>query len=111
MPGAQQIQLEVTIANGAQLSNVADLNNLTLCAVQTPASFTGTAITFEVSADNSTFVPVHVEGGTAYSITVASSRATIVDINKFRGFRYVKVKSGSAESGAKIVTLHCASLG
>ena len=108
--GAQQIQVDVTIANGAQSSSVADLLGFTLCAVQTPGTFTGTAITFEVSADNSTFVPVHVEAGTAYSITVAASRATIVDIQKFRGFRYVRVKSGSAEGGARTVTLHAAAI-
>jgi hypothetical protein len=109
--GAQQIQTNVTIANGAQSSSVADLLGFTLCAVETPSAFTGTAITFEVSNDNSTFVPVHKEDGNAYSITVSTSRATIVDIQKFRGFRYLKIKSGSAEGGARTVTLHCAALG
>ena len=108
---ARQIQTNVTIANGAQLSGAVDLLGFTLCAVETPATFTGTAITFEVSNDNSTFVPVHKEDGNAYSITVSTSRATIVDILKFRGFRYLKIKSGSAEGGARTVVLHCASLG
>jgi hypothetical protein len=109
--GAQQLQTNVAIANGAQLSDAVDLLGFTLCAVETPAAFTGTAITFEVSNDNSTFVPVHKEDGNAYSITVAASRATIVDIQKFRGFRYLKIKSGSAEAAARTVVLHYASLG
>lgn len=108
--GAQQIQTNVTIANGAQLSSAVDLLGFTLCAVETPGTFTGTAITFEVSSDNSTFVPVHKEDGNAYSITVAASRATIVDISKFRGFRYLKIKSGSAEGAARTVTLHASAL-
>jgi hypothetical protein len=95
-----------TIANGAQLSGEVNLRGQAVHGVITPAALTGVALTFEASdTAGGTFVPVHKADGTAYSVTVAASRFTVVDPTVLRGINYLKVKSGSVEGGARTLKL------
>ncbi len=94
-----------TIANGQQLSDAVDLQGSRLMAVLLPASLTGTALTFEVSHDGTNFAPLYKTDGDAVSYTVATSRYVLVEYEHFAAFRFVKVKSGSAEGGARSVVL------
>jgi hypothetical protein len=77
-----------------------------LVAVQTPGTLTSTAMTFTGSTDGSTYVAVRaMDGAAAYSITVAASYYVPVDIRCFAGLAYIKCVAGSAEGGARVITL------
>lgn len=94
----------VAIANGATVSSAADLVGHTLCGFSIPSAFTGTAITFQASLDGTTYQQLY-NGGSAYSVTVAADKYVTVDPSVFAGVRYVKLVSGSAEGGARTITL------
>lgn len=55
--------IAVTIASGQTVSGAAMLGGACLVGLITPAALTGTAITFQASADGSTYVPLHATGG------------------------------------------------
>ena len=91
----------VTIANGATVSAVLTLDRSRIpLAIITPAALTGTAFTFQSSADGSTYVPLYYEG-TAYSVNVGTSRHVALDRRAFEAVKYLKVVSGSAEGALR----------
>ena len=91
----------VTIANGATVSSPITFDRQRIpLALVTPAALTGTTFTFQVSADNTTFCPLYYEG-TAYSITVSTSRHIALDRRAFEGVRNLKIVSGSAEVASR----------
>lgn len=86
----------------AASGTVSDAFNNTHCvaaAVVLPATFTGTALTFQVSADNSTFVALNNDSG-AVSITVAQAKAYALPAG-LAAFPYFKIVSGSTEGSAR----------
>ncbi len=97
----------VTIANSATVSDAeaTGMAGVTIVGIITAASLTGTSFTFQVSMDNSTFVALEDSTGAAVTVTVESSRAYYVDPIIFLAWNYVKVVSGSAESGGDTITL------
>ena len=98
----------VTIAQNGTTSSAGDLSGSQLVAVQLPATFEGTALTFTGSTDGSTYVAIYVvDGASAYSITVGTSRIVPVDVRVFAGLTYVKAVSnaGGGENAATTVTL------
>lgn len=97
----------VDIANTAQESEAIALNGFALCGILFPAAFTGTALTFEVSdAIDGTFVPLKsTTSGSALSYTVAQGTYAAIDPKDFQGVQFLKVKSGSAEGGARVLKL------
>lgn len=98
---------EVTIASGGSTSDEIDLSRSgeQVVGIVTPATITGTALTFTVCVAGTTFVPLHVGAGTAYSITVAASRFTHVDPNAFLGVSKLKVVSGAVEAQDTIISI------
>lgn len=100
-----------TIANGATTSDALDMGANPdplggLAGFMIPASFTGTAITFSVSNDDSTYAALY-NSNTQLSITVSTSRAfgfTADQRSLLSAWRYVKLVSGSAEGGARQIT-------
>jgi hypothetical protein len=96
----------VTILSGATTSNSIDLENLTLCGIQTPAALTSTAITFTASVDNVTFVPLYdASTGSQISVTTTTSRGYVISPQLFAGVRYLKVVGGSSEGADRVITL------
>lgn len=100
-----------TIASGGTVSNACDLGTLDasqgLAGFVIPATFTGTAITFQVSVDDSTYQALY-NGNTQLSITVAQGRTYSLTGDQratLFGWRYVKLVSGSAEGGARDIKL------
>ena len=93
------------IANGEQESDELSMGQGQLLGLFMPGTFTGTSITFLASdTSGGTFVDVYdVGGASAYSLTVAASRFIPVDPRVFVGFSFIKIKSGSAEGGARSV--------
>ncbi len=95
----------VTIANGATTSGVIDLDGLGLVGMIMPAAFTGTTVTFQISDDNVTFYDLYNTNNTALSATVTQGRAYLFVPGDFVGVRFLKVKSGSTEGGARVIKL------
>jgi len=96
----------IAVATSATDSAAVDLDGMHLFAIETPATLTGTSLTFKVSADNSTFTGLYDDTGTQYSVTVAASRVIYLDPSKFAAFQYLKLISGSTEAADRTFTLY-----
>jgi hypothetical protein len=92
-----------TIANSQTVSDSVDTGPCELVGAEFPSTLTGASVTFQVSEDNTTFVPLYWEG-TEVQFTVAASRGLSWDPAKFAGWRYVKIVSGSAEGAERTIT-------
>ncbi len=99
--------VEVVIAASGTKSAAINLKGFTLCGVILPATFTGTALTFEVSdAIDGTFVPLKsTTSGSALSYTVAQATYAAIDPKDFQGVQFLKVVSGSTEGSARTLKL------
>lgn len=95
----------VTVLNGQTVSNAIDLGELAVVGLQTPAAFTGVAITFQASHDNTTFAAVTKVNGDPYALTVAASKYVIIPPIDLCGARFIKVVSGSAEAADRDIVL------
>lgn len=100
----------VTIANGATTSGAIETkagNDMALVGIITPAALTGVAFTFTACHTDSagTFNTVYNTAGTAYSVTVGTSRFIAIDPVDFAGVSFLKVVSGSAEGAARSIVL------
>jgi hypothetical protein len=103
--GAATFSQPASIANGQQSSAAIDCNGLTLTGIKFPAVFTGTAVTFETcDTVDGTYVPVYNSAGPV-SYTVAQGRYYAIDPKDFYGIRFLKIKSGSSEGGARSLVL------
>ena len=101
-------RIVVNIALNESTSGAADLGGTRLAAVQLPATFEGTALTFTAAPDGVTYVPVYaMDGAAVYSVTVGTSRIVPVDARVFAGLQYLKCVSNAAggENAATTVTL------
>lgn len=94
------------IANGATTSGAVSLEGVTILGIIMPATFTGTALTFQVcDTSGGTYVALYDSTNAAVSVTVGTSRAYYLDPAIFAAWRFVKVVSGSTEGGARSITL------
>jgi hypothetical protein len=78
-----------------------------LASLILPAITTSTAITFEVSMDGITYVPLHDGSGAAYSVTIDNTIANAVSLDpiKFYSWEYVKLVVADAQSGDKEIKM------
>ncbi len=97
--------VSVSIANGQTASSLISLKGFSLVGIQTPAAFTGTALTFSsCTSDGATCIPLKVTtSGTALSYTVTTSSYYAIDPIPFYGVQYLKINSGSSEGGARVL--------
>ena len=95
---------KVTIASSGTTSTALTLQGTIPLAMQMPAAFTGTAITFQCSNDGSTFYDLY-NGSTLYSVTVAASRYIALNPDIFEGVRFVRLVSGSNEGAIREIFL------
>jgi hypothetical protein len=98
--------LTATIANGQTTSDAIDCSSgRTLVGLYLPGALTGTTFAFTACATSGgTYVPVYdVEGGSAYSVTVGTSRYVPVDPTVFAGARFLKLVSAS-EGGVRSIS-------
>lgn len=101
-------QLTATIPNAGTDSDAKTVpTNSTLLGVHIPASMTGTALTFKVQASaGDTAKLLKKADGTTYTITIGATAAYHpVDSTLFEGVQFVTIVSGTAETGAKALTL------
>ena len=95
----------VVIALNASLSNTVNCagGRSQVTGVQMPAAWTAASLTFAVSYDGTTFVPLHA-GGAEYTILAAGGAAAGLgasfDPNVFAGWPFVRIRSGT--SGAAV---------
>lgn len=93
---AQILTTTATILSGASLSSAIDLSAGRLSRIAIPASWTTANLTFQTSADNSTFNDLYDSYGTEYTVTVGgASRAIVIPLADFIGVRYLKIRSGT----------------
>lgn len=88
--------ISATILSGASLSAAVYLGSGTLSKIIMPATWTAANLTFQTSDDGTTYSNLYDASGTEYVVTAAASRAIIVPVSEFQGFRYMKVRSGTA---------------
>ncbi len=98
----------VTINNGQQVSLPLDLGDGVLVGLILPAAFTGTQMTFQVSDGlEGTYVDLYEDGTDNAIVTVEVAQGQAIglgDKGKYLApFRYVKLKSGSAEAAERSV--------
>jgi hypothetical protein len=84
----------------ADLSEAVDLVTDTLIGLVLPANYDTAAITFQVSVDGTTFVPLYdTDGQVSIANTEAvASRAISLDPVTFLGWRYVKIATAAAQT-------------
>jgi hypothetical protein len=100
------VLIDISVDN--DLSSVADIGGDTLVGLVLPSNYTTAAITFQVSTDNSTFVPLYNSSGqvSIANTEAVASRAISLDPADWYGWRYVKVATGTAQTtDDKTITL------
>ena len=94
----------VTIANGATDSSVLTIDNYSFGLFTIPSAFTGATVSFLVSADGVTFVPLRNASNTLISYTVTPSNAYPFPDEVGAAFA-VKIRSASAEGAARTIVV------
>lgn len=95
----------VTIPSGTDSSGLTLENSRIPLALEMPATFTGTSLTFKsASSSGGTYFPLYYEG-TLYSVNVGTSRHIALDRRAFEGVRYLQIISGSSEGSARVITV------
>lgn len=99
--GYMNPNVPVVIAASATSSAPITTNGMSLCGAKMPATFTGTAITFEMcDTVGGTYVPV-IKGGTPLSYAVLASQYIVIDSNDFKGIMFLKIKSNATEAAQR----------
>ncbi len=99
------VEVVIVVATSTTVSSAAFMKNGVAGAIIMPAALTGTAISFQVSIDDTVYTPLYDTSGSAISYTVAASR--VIPLNKeiFASFPYIKIVSGSAEAANRTFTI------
>jgi len=101
----QRTTKTATIAQGASLSDAVDTGGLTILSILMPATWDAAVLTFQGSLDGVTYGNVYDESGNEYTVQAAASRAIGIDAaSPLLGFRYIKVRSGTAASAVNQTT-------
>lgn len=96
---------DAVIASSGTVSGAVDLGDMSLTGLVVPI-MTGTALTFQVSADGTNYYVLHDYAKAAYTVTVdGTARAFYLLPATFAGWRWVKVVSGSAEGAERTIKL------
>tara|TARA_Y100001937_G_scaffold103565_1_gene142830 strand:+ start:380 stop:712 length:333 start_codon:yes stop_codon:yes gene_type:complete len=98
--------IDVSADNNDSLGVKAE--GMLLCGVQFPAAMTGTAITFDFSLDNNSWVDVKETDGTEVSYTVSAGDVLRVDPSgwAFASNGYIRVSSNGTEAADRKIILH-----
>ena len=107
MSFSKSIAKSVTVSSGQQLSESVSTDGMLLAGIICPATLTGTALTFDFSLDNTTFVDVVETNGTAVSYTVTAGDVVRVDPSgwAFASTGFLRVVSDSSEAADRTINL------
>ena len=96
--GSQAVETTtVTIANGASLSGAVDLGGRKLVGIIMPDTWTAAGLTFQGSIDGTNFFNVY-DGSSERTVNVAASYYSALALSDWVGFRWIKIRSGTAAS-------------
>ena len=103
---SKQALIDISADNNNSLG--VNTEGMLLCGVQFPAAMTGTAITFDFSMDNSTFIDVKETDGTDVSYTVSAGDVVRVDPSgwAFASNGFLRVTSNGNEAADRKIILH-----
>ena len=104
---AKNIRLTDTVSiatSGTTSTSLQMQGNRVPLAIIIPATFEGTTLTFQASVDDATYVQVYNEG-TAYSVTVGTSRFVALARQPFEGVRYMKIISNNSVAATRTLTV------
>lgn len=104
-PARLSQDLTAVIPASGTTSAAVDTHGTSIVGYILPATFTGTAITFEVSNDNSSFYSLYNTDGTEISHTVAQNTAVGISPLDFAGWRFIKFVSGSTEAAERTIAI------
>ena len=106
-PGVRSVEIKgsitavnVVIANGASLSATVALGSgvRQLVGIQMPAAWTAASLTFAVSSDDATFVPLYWDGS-EYTVAAAGGAAASLGVSlepsAFASWPFVRIRSGT----------------
>ena len=103
---SKQALIDISADNNNSLG--VKTEGMLLCGVQFPAAMTGSAITFDFSMDNSTFIDVKETDGSDVSYTVSAGDVVRVDPSGWalasNGF--LRVTSNGNEAADRKIILH-----
>lgn len=92
--------VSITIASGETVSGAFYAADAAHVAVELPATFTGTTLTFQVSTDNTTFQVLRDFQGNV--VTAIVTQGVSYDLpEELVGWHYLKIVSGTAEGAAR----------
>ena len=89
------VTLTAVIANGQSLSAAALTDGAELVGMVMPAAWTTANITFQASADGSTYNDLYDQYGTEINVPAGASRYIALNPGDFAGIKSVKVRSGT----------------
>lgn len=90
--------IQGSIAAGQSLSAEIDFGAGTLVGIAMPAAWTAASLTFQVSADGTTWNELYNASGTEVSVIAAAGQFIAIDPTQWRGINAIKVRSGTAAS-------------
>ena len=101
-------QALIDVSEDASNSLGVKTDGMLLCGIQFPAAMTGSAITFDFSLDNSTWVDVKETDATDTSYTVSAGDILRVDPSgwAFASNGYIRVTSNGTEASDRKLVLH-----
>jgi hypothetical protein len=101
-------QALIDVSEDASNSLGVKTDGMLLCGVQFPAAMTGTAVTFDFSLDNITWVDVKETDATDTSYTVSAGDVLRVDPSgwAFASNGYIRVTSDGTEAADRSIILH-----
>jgi hypothetical protein len=94
-------RVSLAIANGQTVSAAFNASDCAAFGLQMPAAFTGTTVSFQVSADDgTTYQALYDTTNTLVSMTVAASRSYDLPA-ELAAWDHFKIVSGLAEGAAR----------
>jgi len=101
-------QALIDVSEDASNSVGVKTDGMLLCGIQFPATMTGSAVTFDFSLDNSTWVDVKETDATDTSYTVSAGDVLRVDPSgwAFASNGYIRVTSDGTEASDRSIILH-----
>ena len=89
--------IDVTIASGQTVSEAVDCMGGVLVGIKTPATLTGTSMTFKVSDDGVAYVDYYNAAGNQVTASMPSDKRIGFEPVDFAGIQKIKIVSSSAE--------------
>ena len=86
-----------TIAQDASVSDPVNLQGAVLVGIRMPAVWDAANLTFQVSMDDVTYLNAYNDAGAEHVVVVTAASTHIwVEPTDFAGYRWLKVRSGTA---------------